>query len=219
MKLSSRRRIVWLALAAAGCLAVVLVLLEKPDRRPPPPDLLIIGQPQMTNGAMPITIVLSNGTPNTLEITDDGAGFPVVVVDDGTGRGIKVVDPESFDAYRTGLTNLPPLTNFGPGAVRAMTLRLFHTPPRFQLVARATDNAWIRRRLPAENLKYWIARAMMRGPTPPNFGLWARSGWITDSGASNITQTVGGISNAERRTPNGRGRGDRSKVQGLQPEW
>jgi hypothetical protein len=42
----------------------------------------------MTNGAMLISLILSNGTTRSLNIVDDASGDPFVVLDAGTQRNM-----------------------------------------------------------------------------------------------------------------------------------
>jgi hypothetical protein len=82
MTLTARRKVLWLAIAGAVCLVLVLILWPA-KRQTRNLDLRLAAQPQMTNGAMLISFVLSNGTSRTLNIVDDGAGSPFVVLDAG----------------------------------------------------------------------------------------------------------------------------------------
>ncbi len=84
MTRSSPRKVLWLAVLGTGCLVFLLLLLPaKPQPRAL--DFRVAGRPQMTNGAMLISFVLSNGTSRPLNIVDDAAGNPFLVLDAGTG--------------------------------------------------------------------------------------------------------------------------------------
>lgn len=179
-----QRKLLWLAVAVvAGCLVLVLLLLP-PTSPPRPPDLRIIGQPQMSNGAILISIVLSNGNSGPLNIMDDVGSNAFVGFDNGSGACHQIKN-----IANSGKLNL------APGACLTNIVQLTNPPPQFQLLVVAHDFAWIRRRAPIEILKFWTAKATHTPPTPPNHILWARSPWFVTANVSNTTRnatTLGG---------------------------
>jgi len=134
IKLMVPRKVIWLALA--GGLVSLLLLLPTNPQKPKPQtlDLYIASQPQITNGAVLISLVLSNGTSSSLNIVDDASGGPFVVLDDGTGR---------FGRIGIGLGILVNTLklNLAPGASLMKSVTLTNPPPRFRLLVEATDLA------------------------------------------------------------------------------
>lgn len=186
MTLISRRRILWLA--AAGCLLVVLLLLRsRPEQSPQPPDLLIVGQPQMTNGAMLINIIVSNGTSTKLNIIDDTIGNPFMVLDAGAKSNM----PGTIGFGLSSLANSLKL-NLTPGATLTNIVRLTNPPSQFRILVEAQDLDWERRRAFMEGLKFLAAKASFRQPPPYDPILLVRSPWITNGNISNITETAAG---------------------------
>jgi hypothetical protein len=132
------RKVIWLALA--GGLVCLLLLLPANPNKPKPQtlDLYLAGQPQITNGAVLISLVLSNGTSSSLNIVDEASGDPFVVLDDGTGR---------FGAIGIGLGVLVNTwkLNLAPGASLTKSVTLTNPPPRFRLIVEVQDFAKQRR--------------------------------------------------------------------------
>ena len=86
MTLTSRQKVLWLAIAGVGPVVLVLLLCPAKPQQPLIPDLRISGPPQVTNGVMFVSILLSNGSSRTLNIVDDGAGNPFFVLDVGRSK-------------------------------------------------------------------------------------------------------------------------------------
>jgi len=186
MKLTSRRKVLWLTVTGAG--GLVLVLLLWPARpQPRTLDLRIAGQPQMTNGAMLISIVLSNGTLRTLNIVDDGAGNPFVVLDAGVGQN----PPGTIGLGLRVLANTLKL-KLAPGAALTNAVRLTNPPPRFRLLAEVRDLASERRGALTELLRLLAVKARLSRPSPQGNGLimLPASPWIENGNISNMTQNA-----------------------------
>src|SRR6516164_2399368 len=120
---SSSSKVIWLVIAGIACLAFLMVALQ-PKPRPGNLDIHIAGRPQMTNGVMLITLILSNGTPGRLNIIDDTAGEPFFVLDDGTGG------PGS-SLIGTGLSVMANMlkVNLAPGDTLTNAISLTNPPP------------------------------------------------------------------------------------------
>jgi hypothetical protein len=179
------RKVLWFALAGTGCLALsLLVLLPKP--RPGALDLRIIGQPQMTNGTMFISIVLSNGTSRTLHVVDDGVGRPFMVLDAGAAGNA----PGSIGTALRILANTLKLS-LAPGTALTDTVQVTNAPPRFRLHVKARDLSSEPRRGVVEHLRRLAEKARLRKPTPPrSLGLLSASPWIVNGNISTMTQTA-----------------------------
>src|SRR5689334_15054311 len=116
--------------ALAGCLVFLLLLfLLSPKPKPRKLDLRIVGQPQVTNGAMLISLILSNGTSRSLNIVDESSGGPFVVLDAGTQSNM----PGTIGFGLGNLVNTLKL-NLAPGASLTKTVTLTNPPPRFRLL-------------------------------------------------------------------------------------
>jgi hypothetical protein len=137
---------------AFGCLVFLLLLfLLSPTPKQRKLDLRIVGQPQMTNGAMLISLILSNGTTRSLNIVDDASGGPFVVLDAGAQGNM----PGTIGLGLGNLVNTLKL-NLAPGASLAKTVTLTNTPPRFRLLVEVRDLARERSRM-AIGLFRWLA--------------------------------------------------------------
>jgi hypothetical protein len=151
-----------LALAVIGfvCLTLLLVLL-RPEQPAGFLDLRIADRPQMTNGAMSITLVLSNGTSRRLNIVDDTAGKPFFVLDDGTGGPGK-------STIGMGLSTMANMlkVNLDRGDTLTNAIMLTNPPPRFRLLVEARDLALERRE--AVPRLFWIiaVKTKLRRSTP-----------------------------------------------------
>ena len=179
------RKVLWVALAGGGCLALLLlVLLPKP--RPGTLDLRIAGQPQMTNGAMFISIVLSNGTSRSLNIVDDATGNPFVVLDAGVGSNM----PGTIGTGLGAMVNSLKL-NLAPGATLTKAVTVTNPPSRFRLLVEVRDLArerqWAVMALP----RFLAVKAGLAKPTPHNDDsiLLPASPWIENGSISTLTQT------------------------------
>jgi hypothetical protein len=182
MNLISRRKFVLLAIIAAGCLVLVLrLLLITPETSTP--DLRIAGKPQMINGAMLITLVLSNGTSRNLNIIDDGMGKPFMVLNADTNM------PGTIGWGLGVLANTLRL-NLAPGDALTNTVRLVDPPPRFQLMVEVRDFGAERRRAPIEICEYLLAKITSSRPKYQSSNLLARSPWIVHGIVSNVIQNA-----------------------------
>ena len=131
--LMSLRKVIRFSLA--GCLVFLLLLfLLSPKPKPRKLDLRIVGQPQMTNGAMLISLILSNGTSRSLNIVDESSGGPLVVLDAGTQGNM----PGTIGFGLGNLVNTLKL-NLAPGASLTKTVTLTNPPPRFRLLVEVRD--------------------------------------------------------------------------------
>lgn len=161
MTLTSPRKILWLAVVGTGCLVfLLLVLPTKPQPRSL--DLLIAGRPQVTNGVMLISFVLSNGTSRSLNIVDDAAGNPFLVLDAGTGG-----EPPGSGNIGVGLGVLANTLkiNLGPGAALTNAVRLTNPPVRFRLLVEVRDLAAERHRPVIELLRFLAVKARLAKET------------------------------------------------------
>ena len=173
----SLRKVIRFSLA--GCL-VFLLLLVLLSLKPKPRklDLRIVGQPQMTNGAMLISLILSNGTSRSLNIVDESSGGPLVVLDAGTQGNT----PGTIGLGLGNLVNTLKL-NLAPGASLTKTVTLTNPPPRFRLLVEVRDP-------PTEPIKglgllfkSFAAMAKLRKQlTPPDYDMimLPASPWIED---------------------------------------
>lgn len=179
----SRRKILWLAAAGAGCLFLVL-LLWSASPQPDAPDLRIAGQSQMSNGATLISIVLSNGTSRTLNIVDDGLGNPFVLLQVDTGSN----PPGIVGTALTAVSNTLKL-NLAPRAAltNAFAFRLTNSPPRFRFVIQARDLGAEYRRALMDLLRLVLR---VRRPASHDPELVARSPWIEIGSLSNSTHNA-----------------------------
>lgn len=183
MRPNSRRKLLWLAAAVAGCL--FLVLLLRPARPEAAPELSIAGKPQMTNGALLISVVLSNGTSRSLNIVDDGLGHPFVGLDAGARSNM----PGTIGFGLNALSNTLKL-NLASGAALTNTVRLTNPPPRFRLFFEVRDLTLERRRVPGELMRYLVAVMSRRQPPSENSILLPHTPWIQNGTISNSTQNA-----------------------------
>jgi hypothetical protein len=178
--LTSPRKTLWLAVAGTGGLVfLLLVLPAKPQ--PGTLDLRIAGRPQMTNGAMLISLILSNGTSRALNIMDDAAGDPFLVLDAGTGSNT----PGTIGLGLGVLANTLKI-NLGPGAALTNTVRLTNPPPRFRLLVEVRDLAAERHRAVTELLRYLAVKARLAKEThhDDHTVTLPASPWIEDGSVS-----------------------------------
>lgn len=199
----SRRKLLWLAVAAAAVCLILIRLLSSATPLPRAPDLRIAGQPQITNGTMPITYVLSNGTSRKLNIVDDSIGDPYVIleVDVGTNPpgifGVAGTNPPGiFGVELTRLANSLKL-NLAPGAALTNTLRLTNVPRRFQLIIEARDLASEQRR---GLLNLLSSLVTLRWPTPHDL-IVAHSSWIETGNSSNTTPNSASLGGTNSASP------------------
>lgn len=182
MTLISRRNLLWLAAAGIGCLCLVLLL--RPARPgADAPDLRITGQPQMTNGAMVITFVLSNGTSRTQNIVEDPAGNPFVLVETQSPNNPAIISAVALTAVGRTLK-----LNLAPGASLTNALRLTNPPPRFRFIVQARDLSAERRRALIELPRLLLARLTHSRQPPLSTIPLIRSPWIENGSISNSTQ-------------------------------
>ena len=152
-----RWKVFWLAAAVVGCLVLVLLLLPA---KPPPRtlDFRLVGQPQITNGTMLISFVLSNGTSRSLNVVDDTTGNPFLVLDAGTGG-----DPPGSGNLGLGLGFLANSLelNLAPRAALTNAVSLTNPPPRFRLLVEVRDLAAERQRAVMQLLRFLVAKATL----------------------------------------------------------
>jgi hypothetical protein len=96
-------------------------------------DLRSAGILQSTNGALLVTVVLSNGTPRTFNVVDDANGNPAFILDSGDNG-----------MWLTRMVNQLRI-NVVPGASLTNTLLVTNAPPRFRLKVALRDLAAERR--------------------------------------------------------------------------
>jgi hypothetical protein len=114
----------------------------------------------MTNGAMLISFVLSNGTSRALNIVDDAAGEPFLVLDDGTWSNM----PGTIGLGLGVLANTLKI-NLGPGAALTNAVRLTNPPVRFRLLVEVRDLAAERHRPVIELLRFLAVKARLAKET------------------------------------------------------
>ena len=186
MMFTSPRKILWLAVAGTGCLVFLLLLLPaKPQPRSL--DLLIAGRPQVTNGVMLISFVLSNRTSRSLNIVDDAAGNPFLVLDAGTGG-----EPPGSGNLGLGLGVLANTLklNLAPGAALTNTVSVTNPPPRFRLLVEVRDLASERRRAVMGLLRFLALKASLSKQTPRDYNstLLPASPWIENGSVSTMSR-------------------------------
>jgi hypothetical protein len=111
----------------------------------------------MTNGAMLISLVLSNGTSRSLNIVDESTGGPFVVLDAGTQSNM----PGTIGFGLGKLVNTLKL-NLAPGASLTKTVTLTNPPPRFRLLVEVRDLATERSRAVIGLFKWLEVKAKLR---------------------------------------------------------
>jgi hypothetical protein len=185
---SSYKVLWWMA---AGCICVVflslLPILLSPEQPSGTLDLRVADTPQMTNGAMLVTLVLSNGTSRQFNIVDDTAGKPFFVLDDGTGGPGK-------STIGVGLSRIANLLkiNLAPGEALTNTILLTNPPPRFRLLVEARDLAAERRTGVKQVFLILASKVTLHKPVPyanTTITLPASS-WIDAGAISTTTQGV-----------------------------
>jgi hypothetical protein len=117
-------------------LAVLALLLLSVRPLPGAVDLKLAGVRQATNGALLVTVVLTNSTPRTFNVVDDTAGNPAFIVDSGGQYG----------TWLTDMTNQVRI-HIAPGASLTNVLLVTNAPPRFRLKVVLRDLAAERRDL------------------------------------------------------------------------
>ena len=160
MTRSSSSKVLWLL--AVGCVGVIFLSLLPILLSPQPPagtlDLRVAGRPQMTNGAMLFTLVLSNGTSRTLNIIDDTAGKPLFVLDDGN---------PARSTIGVGLSQMANTLkiNLSPGKALTNEVMLTNPPPRFRFLIEARDLEAERRGAIKALIHIVASRVTLRKPT------------------------------------------------------
>jgi hypothetical protein len=184
MMLTSPRKILWLAVAGTGCLVILLVLLPATPQ-PRTLDFRIAGRPQVTNGVMLISFVLSNGTSRSLNILDDAAGKPFLVLDAGTGGNMPGTIGLGLGVFANTLK-----LNLAPGAALTNAVRLTNPPPRFRLLVEVPDLASERRRGVVGLLRFLAVKATLLKETRDDYRsiILPASPWIEDGSVSTMTQ-------------------------------
>jgi hypothetical protein len=114
---------------------------------PPAPqtlDVRIAGRPRLTNNAILVSIVLSNGTSGPLNIVDDTVGNPYLgLVTTNYFEGLLISDR----VVSQPCANMLKL-NLAPGATLLKSVWITNPPPRFRLRALVRD-------LTAEHQAMW----------------------------------------------------------------
>jgi hypothetical protein len=152
-----------LCFLAVGCVCVIFLSLLPILLSPEPPagsfDLRIADTPQITNGAMLITLVLSNGTSRRFNIVDDTAGKPFFVLDDGA--------PVS-GTIGVGLSRMANMLkiNLSPGEAMTNAIMLTNPPLRFRFRAEARDLASERHININELIRLAASKVIHRKPGP-----------------------------------------------------
>ena len=177
------RKVIWLALAGGLVFLLLLLLPAKP--KPRTLDLRIGAQPQITNGAVLISLVLSNGTSRSLNIVDDASGDPFVVLDAGTGGNL----PGTIGLGLGVLVNTLKL-NLVPGASLMKSVILTNPPPRFRLLVEVRDLATERRRGIMRLFKLLAVKVKLRKPLTQDDDLimLPASPWIEDGNIATTAQ-------------------------------
>jgi hypothetical protein len=176
------RKVIWLAVA--GCLVLLLLPSLLPPRlRPRKLDLRIVGQPQMTNGALRISLILSNGTTRSLNIVDDASGGPFVVLDVGPQSNM----PGTIGLGLGTLVNTLKL-NLAPGATLMKTVTVTNPPPRFRLLVEVRDLARERSRVLVGVFRWLAVKAKLRKQlTQEDHNLLPASPWIENGHIATTT--------------------------------
>jgi hypothetical protein len=177
------RKVIWRALA--GCLVLLLLLpLLLPKPKPRKLDLRIVGQPGTTNGAMLISLILSNGTSRSLNIVDEASGGPFVVLDAGPQGNM----PGTIGFGLGNLVNTLKL-NLAPGASLTRTVTLTNPPPRFRLLVEVRDLARERSRAVIGLFRWLAVKAKLRKQlTQDDDILLPASPWIEDGQIATTTK-------------------------------
>lgn len=151
-----RRKTLFTATIAV-CLLLLLLLFFA--QRPAPVsrtlEFRIADTPQLSNGALVVSVVLSNGTPHSLNIVDDTAGNPLFALD--AGADYYPAGSRDHGAWLGPLGNTLKL-NLAPGASLTNSVSVTSPPPRFRLRATTRDLAAERR-----DLWRWSEK-LLRGP-------------------------------------------------------
>jgi len=110
-------------------------LAHEPQPAPRTIDLLILGRPQLTNGAMLVSVVLSNGTSRSLNVVDDTAGNPFLgLVTTNYFAGYLVPDRDVSGPCANMMR-----INLAAGASLTNTVWITNPPPRFRLRTMVRD--------------------------------------------------------------------------------
>jgi len=117
-------------LLGAGLLFLLALLVVWPNRLAAKVDLRLAGTRQSSNGVLLVTVILTNGTPQTLNVVDDADGNPAFVLDTGGHHG----------RWLTPMVNQLKV-NLAPGASLTNTVAITNPPPRFRLKVPLRDLA------------------------------------------------------------------------------
>ena len=130
--------------AIAVCLLLLLLfffaLRSAPVSRTA--ELRIADTPQLSNGVLVVSVVLSNGTPRSLNIVDDTAGNPLFALD--AGAAYWPAGNRDHGAWLGPIGNTLKL-NLAPGASLTNSVSVTNPPPRFRFRATTRDFAAERR--------------------------------------------------------------------------
>jgi hypothetical protein len=130
MALISSLRIRVLAGALAVCLLFLAFQLIRPHSIPGEVQLQLSAVRRSTNGAVFVTVVLTNGTLRTMNIVDDADGNPAYILDSGGEYGLSL----------TRMVNQLKL-NLAPGSSLTNTVLVTNPPPLFRLKVQLRDLA------------------------------------------------------------------------------
>lgn len=184
MKLDSRLKLLWLVIAGVGCLILVLFLWPVKPQPQTTLDLRLAGVPQMTNGGMLMSIVLSNRTLKTLNIVDDGVGNPFMVLDAGATGNM----PGTIGFGIGKLSNTLKL-NLAPGAALTNAVLVTNPPPRFRILAEVRDLSSERRRTFMYLARLLAVKARLAKPDLRySVIMLPASPWIENGKVSNMTE-------------------------------
>jgi len=120
--MSSWRTKLLVATAVVALLLSLALLLLRPLPMHGKVDLRLAGLPQSNNGALLVTVVLSNGTSRAFYVVDDADGNPAFILDSGG----------ELRMYLTRVVNQLTI-NLAPGASLTNTVVVTNPPPRFRL--------------------------------------------------------------------------------------
>jgi hypothetical protein len=134
-----RRKISYIAAAAACLLLGFIFYALSPPSASRTLQLQIAGPPRLTNGVLIVTVVLSNETTRALNIIDDTAGNPNFILDDYN-------HPDNEYVARLGPIGNTLKLNLVSGSSITNTVGITNAPTRFRLRAEVRDLAAERHR-------------------------------------------------------------------------
>jgi hypothetical protein len=170
--LSMSRHAKCLGVLVSGSLLLLLALLVVwPKPVIAKVHLRLAGTRQSSNGVLLVTVILTNGTPQTLNVVDDADGNPALVLDTGG----------QHRRWLTPMVNQLKI-NLAPGASMTNTVAITTPPPRFRLVVPLRDLAaeiwgWQVFRFIPQPLSRW-ANVVVKWSLRKRLNIYPASEWI-----------------------------------------